>query len=170
MRRTLTLLAALALIGPVVTSAQSTPSATPPASQPAAPRDLINQMLKPGAEKKKPLSPVQGQPLQDKTTLNPVAPGNRPVMLRREGGYIVDRTGRVTKSSDGHDLEFNFEADAGQAMQDPPMILLPNLALMMMQDQLKLTGKDLKFRVTGMVTEYMGRNYLLLQKVVTVNE
>lgn len=141
-----------------------------PATRPSAAKDVLDDMLRPAAgNRPRPLSPVQGAPIQDKTTMNPVAPGSRPMTLKREGGYIVDRTGRVTKSPDGQSVEFDFEADSG-SLSDPPMILLPNLALMMMQDQLRSSGRDLRFRVTGMVTEYMGRNYLLLQKVVVVND
>ncbi|MDB5327102.1 MAG: hypothetical protein JWM57_2671 [Phycisphaerales bacterium] len=172
MRSTLTLAALLALSSPIAVFADSPmPAAapTPPASQPAAPKDMLNTMLKPGTERRKALQPIQGAPLQDKTVINPVAPGARPMMLRREGSYVVDRTGRVKKTADGRDFEFNFEADAS-TMQDPPMIIIPNLSLMMMQDQIRLSGRDARFRVTGMITEYMGRNYLLLQKVVTIND
>ncbi|MGC4031112.1 MAG: hypothetical protein QM754_05115 [Tepidisphaeraceae bacterium] len=139
-------------------------------TQPATPRDVANDMLKPTTNRLPPLSPVQGDPLKNQTTVNPVDPKARPQTLKREGGYVVDRTGRITKTADGKSFEFNFVSDNGDALQDPPMGLLPNLSLMMVQDQLKLTGRDLKFRVTGMVTEYMGKNYLLLQKVVVVNE
>ena len=165
MRRTLLTAGSVVLLGSLVVGQ----TATPPASQPASPKDLLNEMLKPGAERRKPLTPVTGQPVQDKTTVNPVAPGARPLTLKREGGYVNDRVGRVTKSADGKGFEFNFDADA-TAMQDPPMGLLPNLSLMMMQDQLKTSGRDLRFRVSGMVTEYMGRNYLLLSKVIVIND
>ena len=62
-----------------------------------------------------------------------------------------------------------FEAD-GKALKDPPVVVLPNLKLQLMEDQIKQTNRDLKFRVTGMVTEYRGRNYVLLDKVVVVSE
>ena len=164
MSRPLLAAGCLALIGSFVLG-----QTTGPATQPSSPKDRLDEMLKPGAERRKPLTPITGERLQDKTTINPVAPGNRPMTLKREGGYVNDRTGRVTKSADGKSFEFNFEADAS-AMQDPPMGLLPNISLMMVQDQLKSTGRDLRFRVSGMVTEYMGRNYLLLSKVVVVND
>ena len=48
------------------------------------------------------------------------------------------------------------------------MILLPNLTLMMVQDELKNSSRDVRFRVSGVVTEYVGRNYLLLNKAVVV--
>ncbi len=86
----------------------------------------------------------------------------------REGNYVVNRLGRLTRVNNAQ-MEFSFEAD-GKTMQDPPMIILPNLNLMSMENALTTTNRDLKFRVTGVVTEYKGRNCLLIQKVVPVNE
>src|SRR3712207_7469706 len=59
----------------------------------------------------------------------------------------------------------------GSALRDPPVVVLPNLKLMTMENA-TTTGnnRDLRFRVTGMVTEYKGRNYLLVEKVVVVPE
>ena len=140
-----------------------------PATQPKSARDTIDEMLKPSADKRPPLQPIPGDPQVNKASIDPVDPRARPATLKREGSYVVNRTGRVVKGADGQSVEFVFESD-GQAMQDPPMVLLPNLALMMMQNNLHLANRDLRFRVTGMVTEYMGRNYLLVQKAVTVND
>jgi hypothetical protein len=39
---------------------------------------------------------------------------------------------------------------------------------MAMENATKAQSRDLRFRVTGMVTEYGGRNYILLEKVVVV--
>jgi hypothetical protein len=55
-------------------------------------------------------------------------------------------------------------------MQDPPVIVLPNLKLMQMEQALKGTNRDLRFRITGMVTEYNGRNYILIEKAVVPPE
>jgi hypothetical protein len=85
----------------------------------------------------------------------------------REGSFIVDRTGRLTKSPDGQQFEFHFESD-GRAMKDPPVVIIPNLKLMAMENAVNGSNRDLKFRITGMVTEYKGRNYILLEKVVVV--
>ena len=75
--------------------------------------------------------------------------------------------GRLTKSADGSQMEFTFESD-GQNVQEPPMIILPNLKLMAMEDAVNGANRDLKFRITGMVTEYKGRNYILMEKVSVV--
>jgi hypothetical protein len=85
----------------------------------------------------------------------------------REGTFIVDRTGRLSSGADGQGWEFTFESD-GRAMRDPPLIILPNLKLMAMEAAIRNNTRDLRFRVTGMVTEYGGRNYILLEKVVVV--
>jgi len=85
--------------------------------------------------------------------------------LRREGDYVVDRVGRMVRGADDRP-EFVFDSD-GQAMKDPPMIILPNLKLMQMESAAKqVGGGGLKFRITGMITEYNGRNYILIEKVV----
>jgi len=164
MRKALLTVLLLAPAAPLTVWAQS------PATQPQSASDVLNEMLKPGAaDKVKPLQPITGGPKVDATTVNPVAPNGRPQTLLREGSYVVDKTGRMTKSADGLNWEFTFETDQSN-MQDPPVVLLPCLKLMMMQDQLKSASRDLRFRVTGMVTEYMGRNYLLLDKVVVVSD
>jgi len=46
------------------------------------------------------------------------------------------------------------------------MVILPNQKLMIMESTIKNASKDLKFQVSGMVTEYNGRNYILLEYVV----
>ena len=39
---------------------------------------------------------------------------------------------------------------------------------MQMENAVQGSNRDIRFRVTGMVTEYKGRNYILLDKVVVV--
>ena len=89
--------------------------------------------------------------------------------VMRQGSFVVDRTGRLTRSGDGQQYEFTFDAD-GKSMKDPPVVILPNLKLMAMENAVSGSNRDLRFRITGMVTEYRGRNYVLLEKVVVVPE
>ncbi len=93
----------------------------------------------------------------------------QPQTLKREGDYVRDRLGRLTKSADGSQEEFTFESD-GRTMQDPPVIILPNLKLMAMENAVNASNRDLRFRITGPVTEYKGRNYILLEKVSVVQD
>jgi hypothetical protein len=87
----------------------------------------------------------------------------------REGTPIVNRVGRITLGADGGQSEFVFESD-GQALRDPPLIVLPNLNLMLMEDAARNNTREPRFRVSGVVTEYRGRNYLLLEKVSVLNQ
>jgi len=81
---------------------------------------------------------------------------------------VLDRVGRRNKTPDGQ-FEFTFGSD-GKNLQDPPMIILPNLALNRMESAMTGASRDLKFRISGQVTEYKGRNYILIDKVVVPPE
>jgi hypothetical protein len=145
--------------------AQNAP-ATQPAEVPAV--DLLNRMLKPAGEAPAPLQPIVLPPPPNSVTgQGAIAPNATTMPIIREGTFVTDRTGRLTKSPDGLHEEFTFDAD-GQAMQDPPMIILPNLKLELMEQAVNGANRDLKFHVTGMVTEYQNRNYLLMERVVVV--
>jgi hypothetical protein len=153
---------------------------TGPATQPASnqstqqsPEQTLETMLKPSADAAKPLQPTLDAPQGDKTSGKyskyNVAPKTPPMAVQREGTFIFDRTGRLSRNADGTQAEFTFESD-GKTLKDPPVIILPNLKLMTMEDAVKATNRDLRFRVTGMLTEYRGRNYLLLEKVLVPPE
>jgi hypothetical protein len=124
---------------------------------------MLRQLLGPARPSAKPLEPVTF-PQEDQTSKNAVAPKVESQNLVREGSYIADRIGRLTRTPEGQ-FEFTFEAD-GSALKDPPMIILPNVKLMVMESMVKNASRDLKFHVSGMVTEYNGRNYILLEQVV----
>jgi hypothetical protein len=150
--------------------AQTTqPAATQPSDARSMPAgQLLDQMLRPQGAGAAPLQPLPDAPAPDRTSgANAVAPGAAQMSVIREGSFIVDRTGRLTKSADGQQYEFTFDAD-GKNMKDPPVIILPNLKLMAMETAVNASSRDLQFRITGMVTEYRGRNYVLLEKVVVV--
>jgi hypothetical protein len=151
--------------------AQTTqPSSQQPTTRPLPADQLLNQMLKPSNSAAKPLQSEPSIPPVDTSTgAAAVAPGAQQINVIREGTFLVDRTGRLTKSADGQNWEFTFEADS-RAMQDPPVIILPNLKLMAMEQAVQSSNRDVRFRVTGMVTEYSGRNYLLMERVVVIPE
>jgi hypothetical protein len=106
--------------------------------------------------------------MMDKTTgpaaATPVAP-NVPVV--REGTHRINVSGRLSHSTDGQQAIFTFDSD-GTAMKDPPMIILPNLKLEAMEAAVLNKAEDVHFRVSGTVTEYKGRNYILLDKAVVM--
>jgi hypothetical protein len=47
-------------------------------------------------------------------------------------------------------------------------VILPNLKLAAMEGAAAVSTRDTRFRVTGTVTEYRGRNYIMLEKVVVI--
>lgn len=134
------------------------------------PEQMLNQLLAAPAPAAKPLVTPPHDPAVDKTSGKGAVAPNAPVVhVLREGSSIVDRIGRLTHSADGKQAEFTFESD-GKTMQDPPLIILPNLKLMTMEGANAGSNRDLKFRVTGLITEYRGRNYLLLEKVLVLSD
>ena len=160
MRFTIALIVLVGIAGPAF--AQITRPATRPA-EPTNPDLMLRQLLGPARPSIKPLEPVT-YPQDDTSSKNAVAPKVESQNLVREGSYIANRVGRLTRNADSQ-FEFTFEAD-GLALKDPPMIILPNLKLMAMETLVKNSSRDLKFEVYGMVTEYNGRNYILLEQVV----
>lgn len=167
--------AGLALAQPMIQPAASEPSTRPaisPSTRPVTSARSVDDAfdnLLPDADRPtpQPLRPIpkpNAPPVYDATGgPNAVAPGAPQTPLRREGTLLIDRLGRLVRS-DGRS-EFAFSAD-GSTMADPPMVLLPNVTLTLMEDAADAAGQEVLFRVSGTVTEYRGRNYLLLDKAV----
>jgi hypothetical protein len=125
---------------------------------------VLNQMLKPPTQASKPLEPIPDRAPRDASTgSGALKPGAPTLAVRREGTFVIDETVRLSHKPNGQS-EITFEKD-GKALKDPPMIVLPNSKLMQMEDMISAANRDLKFHVTGMVTEYRGRNYILLERV-----
>jgi hypothetical protein len=128
--------------------------------------DVLNRLLQPVRPIAQPLQSEPEAPRKDTATAKAIAPGVQQMNLIREGTYLVDRVGRLTRLADGQN-ELTLEAD-GRSMKDPPMLILPNLKLQDMEMIVRQRSRDLRFRVTGELTEYNGRNYILLHKWVEV--
>jgi hypothetical protein len=140
---------------------------TQPSPGAAPAEQMMNQMLESGGGAKALPSATKGSMVDGTTGKDAVAPGAPTMNVLREGTFIVKRVGRLTRSADGQQMEFTFDADR-KAMKDPPVVILPNLKLMQMENAIAGSSRDLRFRVSGVVTEYRGRNYVLLDQVVVV--
>ena len=123
-------------------------------------------MLQPRGDAAEPLQPAGNVP----TGVDEAAPAPAPETpsatgrpLVREGTPLLDRIGRLTPSADGTSFQINFESD-GRTLSEPPMTLLPNRRLMELESRLRTSYRDLKLSVSGEVTEYRGKNYLLLSR------
>jgi hypothetical protein len=151
-------------------SAQTTqPTTTSPTTRPAANRsaeEMLRQMLQPQDQAAQPLKPIPDLPPATDTTSGggAVAPDVPPQRVVREGTLLLDRIGRLTPAADGKSFELTLESDGGAGLTDPPLVLLQNRKLMQLEDQVKNSYLDQKVRVSGEVTEYRGRNCLLLQR------
>ncbi len=138
---------------------------------PASADEMLSQMLKNdttgGA---RPMPARLPAPSVDRSSgPGAVAPGAPLLNVLREQSEIIDRTARISHGSDERQIELVFESD-GAAMQDPPLIILPNLKCAAMEGAAAVVNREPRFRVTGTVTEYRGRNYILLEKVVVLPE
>lgn len=152
--------------GPSTQPAVAAAPTTRPTPLPAD--ELLNQMLKPNEAAARPLTPTPEADPRDVTSgRNATAPDAPSMPLLREGTFIVDRTGRLARSQDTNGFEFVFDSD-GRTLRDPPMLILANSALQRMEDAVRSANRDLRFRVTGAVTEYRGRNSILIEKAVVI--
>lgn len=89
-----------------------------------------------------------------------VAPGKDQPKLRAEGEFIVNRTGRLTRSANSAQAVFVFEADS-KASPEAPITLLPCAMLENMEEWVEQHGDKIVFIVSGQVTSYRGTNFLL---------
>jgi hypothetical protein len=154
---------------PILAAEKTAPPATRPAGASTADQTLNQMLTAPPPSAGRPLRLTTGPGNDTTSGKGAVAPNAPLVSVIREGSFLVDRTGRLTRAADGQNWEFSFESDA-RTLKDPPVLILPNLKLMAMEQAAKSSNRDLKFRITGMVTEYNGRNYVLLEKVVVIPE
>ena len=149
--------------------------ARPATTAPAQSADeVLGQMLRPRRQGQQRELTYNEPPAADRTSGDAAVKPNAPlVTVMREGTPIVNRVGRLTLPGRGANhsgqAEFTFLAD-GQALRDPPLVILPNLKLMAMEEAVRGQSRDLRFRVSGIVTEYRGRNYVLLEKVSVVGD
>jgi hypothetical protein len=121
--------------------------------------------------------PLSGQPLPSVAATAPtsdastgpaaVAPHAPVLKVLREGTHLINRIGRLNHSPDGQQATFTFDSDS-KTMQDPPIIIMPNLKLSSMESAIIGKAADVHFRVSGTVSEYKGRNYILLDKAVAI--
>ncbi len=79
---------------------------------------------------------------------------------------LADRTGFITTLNDGRSI-FTFDA-LGRNTQRRSLELLPCRGLEIAQNKLAGSGEKLRFKVAGVLTQYKGRQFLLLQRAARV--
>ena len=124
--------------------------------------DVLEQLLDEGSSR--PMIITRDIPDEVRVPIvEPVDPKAKMPLLVREGDVVINRMGRLGKDRKGT-LLFVYEAD-GRSLSEPPLILLPSLKLEQMERLASKKG-DAKFMVSGEVTVYHGKGYLLLRKVM----
>ncbi len=96
----------------------------------------------------------QAAPISPNAVLDPLMP---------EGTYVIDRAGRLVRS--GSWYAFDMEG-SGQVVRTQAMRILPSKLLESMERASAGGAEDVTFNITAEVTEFHGRNYLLLRKVL----
>ena len=154
-------LALLAVVGWLAAAETSQPTATQPTAS-----EVRDTLLRGGP----PITPLktsgQKAPAVKRRPVPRMASREDPragQKLLPEGHYLSDRRGRLLRQGD--QLVFVFESD-GKALADPPITLLPNRWLEKMESDVTASAESMIFHVSGEVTTYRGRNYLLLRKVL----
>ncbi len=143
----------------------------PAADKAGSADDVANDLLK---ERRKPPTtapttrpsdgrPPATQPQQVDPRIVGTAPDGPPPVLRREGEFIVARTGRLVRTAGGAGVGqsmFVFDADAKSAAESP-VYVMPCQMLQSMETLVQERGDSVKFLISGQVFTYRGANYML---------
>lgn len=142
-----------------------------PTTQPAAPssEDVMSdlgQMVEPNPlSEPPPASTTKAAPAPPEVSASfdpgvlGVAPGQPKPKIRREGEFIVNRKGRLIRSSGGQSM-FLFDADSENAAETP-MPLLPCQMLQNIEDLARERGDSIAFILSGQILLYRNTNFLM---------
>ena len=109
---------------------------------------------------------VAPAPERTKTeNIKSVAPAGKSPFSHGKKELVVDRIVRIIKSQDGDWWEAHFQSD--NTLREPPLRIHPSLMLVRAQSLSRAMGlADLKLRISGQITYYRGRRFLLLRKLL----
>lgn len=141
---------------PAPTTEPKTPGKGPDANAEAVLKNLLSHHLSRPVQQLVTIQPMlTARPIPDL----PQPIGDVRVPALREGSYIWNRPGRLLFNDPLHEWIFVFQSD-GAGLTEPPLIMLPCHLLQRMQTRSAHQGTEIKFRVSGEITQFKGRNYL----------
>ncbi len=142
--------------------------ASAPASRPGATSgDVFQALLR--DKPVRPLAPAtrQAEPIAPAPSVAPrIARAAEQTFDADQRRMIVDRVVRLLPAGVGKWEEARFEAD--NTLLEPPLRLTP--CRMLERTEGRAAAGRAKFKVSGLITRYKGRQYLLLRKIVPVRD
>ena len=144
---------------------QQTTKPAKSAKKPPSSKDILDSLLddRPG---KPVIAPIVRPDEQPKAAPS-VAPGaTGEVLPAARGKMVADRTVRLLLAGVGVWKEARFEAD--NTLREPPIRMLP--CHMLERAERFGSAGTVKLRITGEITHYRGRRYLLLRKLLRVRD
>ena len=149
--------------GSAATSGGEEKPDAPDGDSAATTEDILSGMLrdKPGRA----LAVAPSPKRTPKENVESVAPARKTPFNPGRKDIVIDRVARVVKSDRGPWWEARFESD--NTLREPPLRILPNRLLEKAKQMSRVLGfSDLQLRISGEVTWYTGRRYLLLRKLI----
>ena len=137
-----------------------TPPATVLSPLPPQPRDDEAMRRVMAEEIYVPPAPIpRVKPRTDVPVVKPLIDIRKTTLVKYPGGWsLVNRQGRLIRAK-GESF-FLFDSD------DTPLQLIRNRQRETMEDLSEMGRKSVRFRISGLVTEYRGKNFLVLQMVL----
>lgn len=139
-------------------------TATDPAAETTSDAVLVELLVdRPGA----PVLPVSAEPYQERGQAPSVAPAaaDQDVYHPGRGNMVVDRIILLLPSQEGQWMEAVFESD--NTGHEPPLRVLPSTMLARAERIAARTPMEAaRFHVSGQITEYKGRRYLFICKLI----
>jgi len=129
----------------------------------ASSEDILSQLV--SEDLGRPVVPESSRPDTPRRTDGSVAPAARQLIVAEP--IVVNRVVRILPEQQGGWLVARFESD--NTLQEPPVRLLPS-ALLETARKLRKAGPTnlAKLQISGNITWYHGRRYLLLRSVIPV--
>lgn len=83
----------------------------------------------------------------------------------KDGQKVIDRLGRAIYDPLDQSWTFIFKADS-DSLAEPPVVLHPCRLLEFMERNMQQSTRDAQFRVSGQISKYQGRPFMLLRRVM----
>jgi hypothetical protein len=124
--------------------------------------DILDRMAsqRPARPILPPTPPQDAQPI----AVSPI-PGPRDAVIKSRNLLVTDRVVRILPEEKDGWWAMYFEGD--NTLREPPIRILPGKMLQKAEQTVAaFRGRAVKFRVSGLITDYKGKQYVLLRKLI----